>query len=189
MLEHVLTRSRAGRSPAHEDLTSCKMLAAQRRIRNTESIRNDSQMNAHVKTHKQRPQAPTAAKILIVDDDTAILDVFPHLLCPGRYSIAIASRGSLALQLAAHRTFDLAFVDYFMEDMNGVEVSQKLRVEQPNIEIVLMSGYLIDEKSDEKSDIMARSGAREFLRKPFSADVVQALVDRLLAGKEPVASS
>ncbi|MCX6908346.1 MAG: response regulator, partial [Verrucomicrobia bacterium] len=81
----------------------------------------------------------------------------------------------------AHRTFDLAFVDYFMDDMNGVVVSQRLRHMQPHIQIVLMSGYSFDDKSE----IMASSGARAFLHKPLNADYIQALTDSLLAGKGP----
>lgn len=142
-------------------------------------------MKPHAKPHEQPPQTPAAARILIVDDDTDILDVFPHLLRPGQYSIAVASRGSLALELAANRTFDLAFVDYFMDDMNGVVVSQRLRHLQPNIQIVLMSGFSFDDKSD----IMASSGARAFLHKPLNAEYLQALTDRLLAGKEPDATA
>ena len=138
-------------------------------------------MKPHAKTHEKPPQTPAAARILIVDDDTDILDVFPHLLRPGKYSISVASRGSLALDLAAHRTFDLAFVDYFMDDMNGVVVSQRLRHAQPHIQIVLMSGYTFDDKSE----IMSSSGARAFLHKPLNAEYIQALTDRLLAGKGP----
>ncbi len=138
-------------------------------------------MKPHAKPHEQPPQTPPAARILIVDDDTDILDVFPHLLRPGQYSIAVASRGSLALELAANRTFDLAFVDYFMDDMNGVVVSQRLRHAQPHIQIVLMSGFSFDDKSD----IIASSGARAFLHKPLNAEYIQALTDRLLADKAP----
>jgi len=138
-------------------------------------------MKPQAKTHEQPAQASAAARILIVDDDTDILDVFPHLFRPSCYSIAVASRGSLALELAAHRTFDLAFVDYFMDDMNGVVVSQRLRHVQPHIQIVLMSGYSFDDKSE----IMASSGARAFLHKPLNADYIQALTDSLLAGKGP----
>ncbi|MCX6899994.1 MAG: response regulator [Verrucomicrobia bacterium] len=142
-------------------------------------------MKPHAKTHEQPPQTPAAARILIVDDDTDILDVFPHLLRPGQYSIAVASRGSLALELAANRTFDLAFVDYFMDDINGVVVSQRLRHIQPDIQIVLMSGFSFDDKSE----IMSSSGARAFLHKPLNAEYLQALTDRLLAGKEPDATA
>jgi len=142
-------------------------------------------MKPHAKTHKQQPQAPDAARILIVDDDTGILDVFPHLLRPGKYSISVASRGSLALELASHRAFDLAFVDYFMDDMNGVVVSQRLRHLQPDIQIVLMSGFSFDDKSE----IMSSSGARAFLHKPLNAEYIQALTDRLLAGKAPDATA
>lgn len=138
-------------------------------------------MKPHAKTHEKPPHTPAAARILIVDDDTDILDVFPHLLRPGKYAISVASRGSLALDLAAHRTFDLAFVDYFMDDMNGVVVSQRLRHAQPHIQIVLMSGYTFDDKSE----IMSSSGARAFLHKPLNAEYLQALTDRLLAGKAP----
>lgn len=134
----------------------------------------------HSNTNKLPHQGPPAAKILIVDDDTGILDVFPQMLSD-RYAITVASRGSLALDLAANDTFDLAFVDYFMDDMNGVIVSQRLRQLQPHIQIVLMSGYSFDDKSE----IMASSGARAFLHKPLDADYIQTLTNRLLSDKAP----
>ncbi|MBI5686079.1 MAG: response regulator [Verrucomicrobia bacterium] len=134
--------------------------------------------------HAKQPSPKTpAARILIVDDDTDILDVFPHLFRPGQYAITMASRGSLALDLASHHTFDLAFVDYFMDDMNGVVVAQRLRHAQPHIQIVLMSGYTFDDKTE----IMASSGARAFLHKPLKADYIQALTDRLLTASAPAA--
>lgn len=122
------------------------------------------------------PHAPAKARILIVDDDSTVLDVFPHMFRPGQYAIAVASRGSLAIELASHRTFDLAFVDYYMDDMDGVVVSQRLRHLQPHIQIVLMSGYSFDNIAE----LLISSGAREFLHKPLKAEGVQKLTDRLL---------
>lgn len=130
------------------------------------------------------PQTP-AGRILIVDDDNNILDFFPHMFRPGQYAITVASRGSLALELAAHRTFDLAFVDYYMDDMNGVVVSQRLHHLQPHIQTVIMSGFSFDNPGE----IIRESGAREFLHKPLNADQVQALTDRLLSGKAPDAAA
>jgi CheY-like chemotaxis protein len=141
-------------------------------------------MKEETNSNETSSQTPAVARILIVDDDSTVLDVFPHLFRPGQYSIAVASRGSLAIELATHRTYDLAFVDYYMDDMDGVTVSNRLRHLQPDIKIVLMSGYSFDNVSE----LLIRSGAREFLHKPLKADGVQKLTDRLLSRDWPPAA-
>ncbi|OHE81515.1 MAG: hypothetical protein A2107_06550 [Verrucomicrobia bacterium GWF2_62_7] len=116
-----------------------------------------------------------------MDDETTIFDVFALMFPKPDYALAVAANGKQALQLAATRSFDVAFVDCFLGNENGAEVAQKLRKVQPNLKIVLMSGYL----REERDAAMEQAGARAFLTKPFSFETAQALVRRLVGRKEP----
>ena len=116
----------------------------------------------------------------MVDDDTCIFDVFKDMFSPPRYAASFAPNGQVAVELATRNPFDIAFVDFYMVGMNGVEVSQKLRQVQPQLKIVLMSGYLVDERAA----MIEQAGARSFLTKPFRMDAAQALAERLYAEKK-----
>ena len=133
-------------------------------------------MKTTTEIESQTAQPAPLAQVLVVDDDTCMFDIFPLVLSSSRYAITVAAEGHLALQLAATREFDLAFVDYFLGSMNGAVISQQLRKLQPNLKVVLMSGYFLEDRPD----LMEQAGACSFLNKPFSIEAAQALVERLL---------
>jgi len=137
-------------------------------------------MNDAGQTNGQEAPPAAGIRILVVDDDTCIFDVFREMFPAPRYMTSCAPNGNVALELAAKQPFDLAFVDFFMVGMNGVEVSKKLRQAQPQTKVVLMSGYLVDERAA----MIEQAGARSFLTKPFRMDAAQALVERLCGGKK-----
>jgi len=126
------------------------------------------------------PQNPQAAQILVVDDETSIFDVFAMMFPTPHHALAVAADGNRAVQLASTQPFDVAFVDCFLGSENGIEVAQNLRKVQPNLNIVLMSGYLRGENSAATEE----AGACGFLTKPFSFETAQALVRRLLSRKQ-----
>jgi two-component system, cell cycle sensor histidine kinase and response regulator CckA len=136
-------------------------------------------MNETGQNEVQEVSPAAGIRVLVVDDDTCIFDVFREMFPAPKYEASFAPNGQVALTLAARQPFDLAFVDFYMVGMNGVEVSQKLHQVQPQIKIVLMSGYLVDERAA----MIEQAGARSFLTKPFRMDAAQALAERLCAEK------
>jgi DNA-binding NtrC family response regulator len=122
----------------------------------------------------------SAAQILVVDDETTIFDVFGLMFPKPQNVLAVAANGDRALQLAATQGFDVAFVDCFLGNENGAEVAQRLHKVQPNLKIVLMSGFL----REERAAAMEQAGARAFLTKPFSFEAAQQIVRRLLGRKK-----
>lgn len=122
----------------------------------------------------------TLTRILVVDDEPCILRFFTALFSLPSYLVVVAANDKLALQLAEAQVFDLAFVDYFLGEVNGTEVAQTLRKLQPELKIVLMSGYVIDNRAA----ALEVAGASVFLAKPFSAEAAQHVVARLLHGTE-----
>lgn len=135
-------------------------------------------LNTTVDVVDDLPQEPAVARILVVDDETSIFDVFALMFPEPSHALATASSENSALQLAAARGFDVAFVDCFLGNENGADVAQRLRRVQPELKVVLMSGFL----REERAEAMERAGAQAFLTKPFSFETAQALVRRLLGG-------
>ena len=121
------------------------------------------------------PSAAPLPQVLVVDDETVMFRTFERALPPSRYAVTFVADGHEALQLAAARRFDLAFVDYFLAEMNGAEVAHKMRELQPALKTVLMSCC---DDVDQNASLLL-SGATAFLTKPlftveFTADIQRA---------------
>jgi CheY-like chemotaxis protein len=141
-------------------------------------------MNSLIEQPKAAAEAKAKAaplpQVLVVDDEECMSTVFQRALPPSRYAVTFITDGHQALELAATREFDLAFVDYFLAEMNGAEVAQKMRELQPKLKTVLMSCYAEINKSLK----LELAGASAFLAKPlfsaeFTADI-QKVVEQVL---------
>jgi len=122
--------------------------------------------------------ASAPIRLLVVDDDTDIFDYFREICPPPRFAIAAAPDGLVAERLALRETFNVAFVDYFMEGMNGPEAAQLLHKAQPALPVVLMSGFF----AGDRAKVMEDAGASEFLVKPITAENAHAIIERLVGG-------
>jgi len=115
-------------------------------------------------------------EILVVDDEPCILHFLAAVFRLPDYEVRMASNDKLALELAGTQVFDVAFLDYFLEETTGAEVARRLREMQPNLKIILMSGYIVNDR-DAK---MEQVGADAFLSKPFSDNTARLIVAHLL---------
>ena len=108
-------------------------------------------------------------KVLIVDDDPEIVELISDLLNrDGRFEIKTASSGYEAGLLTQQFRPDLILLDYMLPDVNGNVVCQTIKrnPEFKDIKIIIVSGVV---KQDE-IDHLLKSGAEDFVRKPFSID-------------------
>ena len=81
--------------------------------------------------------APT---ILCIDDDADTLALRRHFLQSCGYSVVTASSGTDGLRLASEsNAVDLVLLDYMMPGMDGDEVAHKLKIEHPNLPVVVVS--------------------------------------------------
>ena len=106
-------------------------------------------------------------KVLIVDDDAEIVELIADVLIrDGRFETKTAASGYEAgIQTEQFRP-DLILLDYMLPDVNGNVVCRAIREnpEYENIKIVIVSGVI---KQDE-IDQMLKSGAEDFIKKPFN---------------------
>jgi DNA-binding NtrC family response regulator len=125
-------------------------------------------------THEKYPQK--IINILIVDDDESILNFFKKLLRDKIYDISTAKTGRDALEQINQKKFDLVFLDIVLKDTTGIELYQKMRQINPNLDIVLITGY--PEKVKQiQSEIVG------CLYKPFEINKIMQEIDKIRASK------
>lgn len=123
--------------------------------------------------------------VLIVDDDRLVCEATSILLRSKGYQVTTANDGRSGIDAAKAGIFDLAIVDLFMPDMDGMAVMNALRDVDPRIVMIAASGFMFGGRCPEMPgfDAMAtEAGAIGTLYKPFRpAEVVQAVEQALNA--------
>jgi excisionase family DNA binding protein len=126
-------------------------------------------------------------RILVVDDDPAIIELFQDVLTrDGRFEVKAASTGYDAGMLTESFRPHLIILDYMLPDVNGNIVCQRIKT-NPDLRdthIIFVSGVV---NQDEVKNLLSL-GADDFIKKPFN---VQSLVKRMaeLTGLEAAGSS
>ena len=110
-------------------------------------------------------------RILVVDDDEAVVDMFNELLeRDGRFEVRTASTGYDAGILTEKFRPDVLLLDFKLPDINGNVVCRTIRA-NPNyrhMQIIIISGVA---DPDEVAELKS-AGANEFIRKPFDINAV-----------------
>ena len=103
--------------------------------------------------------------ILLVDDETFILDIGEEMLSSHGYTIMRAESGEQALQIfrERHEEIDLVLMDLGMPGMGGEQCLQQLKVVAPEIKVIVASGYA----GHEIARAPEQFGAVSFLSKPY----------------------
>jgi DNA-binding NtrC family response regulator len=81
-------------------------------------------------------------KILIVDDDDDFRGLLADVFTQAGYEVTAANSAQRALGEFAEDTFDAVVTDHNMPEMTGEELIQNIRETEPDIPIILVSGYL-----------------------------------------------
>lgn len=106
---------------------------------------------------------PTAARVLVVDDDPTVSDVVRRYLERAGFAVDNAGDGPTALALAALRSPDLVVLDLMLPGMSGLEVCRRLRRES-DVPVVMLTA--LGEESDRV--VGFETGADDYVTKPFS---------------------
>lgn len=121
-------------------------------------------------------QSRKDSSILVVDDDNQVRNFIADSLRSIGYRVSDAANGPAGLSLLAEGRFDLLVVDFAMPGMNGVEVAQAAVERQPDIKILVVSGYA------DSAAIAAAPGVARLLRKPFDLAELGNAVGEVLGG-------
>lgn len=136
-------------------------------------------MEIHTATESILHRSPESApgKVLLVDDDAAVLDVTKRLLEHLGYQVT-ATRCSLeALHLfkTDPALFDLVITDMIMPHMKGDELARTIREIRPGMPIILATGF-----SDDRLEKATANGIRDFIMKPFMLQDLERVILKVL---------
>lgn len=104
--------------------------------------------------------------VMLVDDEEGFILTLAKRLTVRRMKVTTATSGELALDQLRSAPVDVVVVDMKMPDMNGIEVTRRVKKEHPLTEVILLSGHANLEASAEGM----QSGAFDYLLKPVSID-------------------
>jgi DNA-binding NtrC family response regulator len=107
-------------------------------------------------------------RILVADDDAVIREGLRRILSAEGYEVEAVSNGRAALDRLDEENFKLLITDLKMPGMSGLEVLQAIRICQPELPVVLITGYAAIDNAVEAM----KNGAIDYLSKPFGNDEI-----------------
>ena len=106
----------------------------------------------------------TAGRILVVDDEPSIVDSVATVLRYEGYEVDVAQTGRRALQKAQEGGFDLVVLDVMLPDLDGLEVTRRLRADGLEVPVLFLTA-----KTDVEDRIAGLTvGGDDYVGKPFS---------------------
>ena len=115
-------------------------------------------------------------RILIVDDDPAILNMLYKVVCSNGFDAVLSQDGADALEKCSTQHFDLMLLDINMRGIDGFQVLQTLRGMGNEIPVIIVSGR----KEDYDALYGYNLGADDYVTKPFNPVTLGAKIKALL---------
>ncbi len=115
-------------------------------------------------------------KLLVVDDDSLIRRSLSAVLRLAGYEVSEAAGGTEALELLEKTTPDLVITDFNMPQLNGMQVLREIQARQPDLPVILVTGYGTVEQAVEAM----KAGAYDYVSKPIIDDEMKMVIRRAL---------
>lgn len=120
------------------------------------------------------PADRETVRILIVDDERTLRESCSSILGAEGFPVSVAGKGDEALELLGRLRPHIVLVDLYMPDISGIDILEAALKQDPGCIVIVMTGRA----SVESSIHALRSGAWNYIPKPFSATHLQILVGR-----------
>ena len=114
--------------------------------------------------------------ILLADDELLLLKSLESNLKREGYEVTPVENAEQAITCLQKRSFDLLLTDYLMEDMTGVELLVEAKKLQPQIKVIVFSGY----EDKDSAEIIKGLGADDFFCKPIDFDELLERISKVL---------
>ncbi len=119
-------------------------------------------------------------KILVVDDDAIVIRSCTRILESEGYEVSTVPGADEALEILKMNAFDLLLVDMKMPKRDGLFLMKEIRKDFPDVPVIVMSGY----STQETVAAALRSGATQFISKPFRPDELLKIVHQVLPNQK-----
>ncbi len=111
-------------------------------------------------------------KVLIVDDEELIRITIKKILKEENYNVDTAEKGQVAIKKFLENSYDLVLLDINLPDINGLEVLKELKKIDPDILVIIITGYA----SIEDAVQAIKSGAYDYIEKPLKKNTIKLIV-------------
>jgi len=120
-------------------------------------------------------------RILVVDDDSIILESCRKILESEGYSVKLVTTAEDAIECLESQYFDMMIMDVKMPRKDGVYLLERIRENWPldiwpELPVLVMTGY----PTPETIKVLKEKGSRSFIPKPFTPDELLTCVDKVL---------
>ncbi|HOO37677.1 MAG TPA: PAS domain S-box protein [Deltaproteobacteria bacterium] len=124
---------------------------------------------------------PGAGTVLLVDDEEMIIDVASEMLRRMGYEVLGARNGKDALEMYKKNPgmIDIVILDMIMPEMGGSQTYDRLKAIDPDVKVLLSSGYSRDGQAEE----ILKKGCLGFIQKPFNMKDLSQKIAEILGGK------
>ena len=123
--------------------------------------------------------------LLIVDDELSVRDSLRRWFSDEGYEVGIAESAAQALDRLADRKWDVALLDIKMPGTDGIELQQRLKEVDPELLVIIMTGYA----SVETAVAALKMGAYDYVTKPLDPDDISRLLRNAVAQRRAVSEN
>jgi ATP-dependent Lon protease len=118
--------------------------------------------------------------VLVVDDEKIARQNLKHVLSKEGYVVTTAASGQEGLELLQKKRFAVVITDLKMQDVDGMEVLEKAKAIDPNVVVIMISGYATTPTTVEAM----KKGSYHFLAKPLQLEELRELIKRVMDEKD-----
>ena len=97
-------------------------------------------------------------KVLIVDDEAPVRNLFEDLLKKEKCTVKTAASGEEALEIIGNEDFEVVLLDIKLTGISGIETLKKIKDSKPNTKVIMITGFGYDENLIGKSKELGCSG-------------------------------
>lgn len=116
------------------------------------------------------------ARVLVIDDDLNTCNLLMRVLQKEGFEVTTATTPSKAIESFKSNNFDLVITDFYMPEMNGVQILEEVKRISPDVDVIVMTAYASIDNAVEAM----RKGAYDYIVKPFQNDDLILSIKRVL---------
>ncbi|MEW6377120.1 MAG: response regulator [Thermodesulfobacteriota bacterium] len=116
-------------------------------------------------------------RILVVEDHKEIRNLLSKFFLLNGYEVDSVEDGDMAIRYVKENRYDLIVTDYMMPNMNGIDLLKRIKMDNPQLSILVISGSGVGEP------FFREAGADAFLTKPLDLSSMKILVEKILNSK------
>jgi two-component system, NtrC family, response regulator GlrR len=124
-------------------------------------------------------KSPSAAKILVVDDDKNLLELVRMRLESANYDVVAILKEEEAIEAVKNQVFDLSIVDLQLTKMDGISLMEEFHLVLPGMPVIILTAY----GSIENAVAAMKKGAYSYLTKPFDPADLLLQIERALENR------